>query len=326
MDIELYLMPVYGMAKRLFFMLMLLASQPSWSQQDPQFTQYMFNNFYFNPAFAGTEGVMKITAIHRAQWMGYSPTYGDGGAPTTELISMNMPMPMLKGGVGGYFVYDNLGAITNMELQASYAYYVPFQNGRLSLGIRAGMISQEVDFSKFRAIDPNDPLLGRKGSESQFRPDLAFGALYRKEKFYLGAGINHLTQPSFDFGLSQQNKLKPHLYVTGSYFYDMNFDLRFQFVGFVKSDLVKTSFDLGVLAYLRNTMWGGLSFRQSDAISLLLGYSFLEDKSLSLGYSLDYVVNDQEAKEATSHEFMLSYTIPVSTSRKKVIRTPRFRY
>jgi hypothetical protein len=116
------------------------------------------------------------------------------------------------------------------------------------------------------------------------------------------------------------------VYFTGSYFYDMNFDLRFQFVGFVKSDLVKTSFDLGVLAYLKNTMWGGLSFRQSDALSLLLGYSFLEDKTLRVGYSLDYVVNDQEAKEATSHELMFSYSLPVSTSRKKAIRTPRFRY
>lgn len=298
----------------------------SWAQQDPQFTQYMFNNFYFNPAFAGLDGVTKITAVHRSQWLGYSPTFGDGGAPTTQLVSAHTPMPFLKGGVGGYFVYDNLGPVTNMEIQASYAYYIPVSNGRLSLGVRAGMISQKIDFDKFRAIDPNDPLLGRKGTETQMRPDFAFGAAFRKEKYYVGAGINHLSQPSYDFGLSQDNQLKRHLYVTGAYFYDVNFDVRFQFVGFVKSDLVKTSFDLGVLAYLRNTMWGGLSFRQSDALSLLLGYSFLEDKSLSVGYSLDYVFNDQEAKEATSHEFMISYSLPVSASRKKVIRTPRFRY
>jgi type IX secretion system PorP/SprF family membrane protein len=312
--------------KKSLLALLLLNAVSGWAQQDPQFSQYMFNNFYFNPAFAGTDGVMKITALHRSQWLGYSPTFDDGGAPTTQLVSVHTPMAPLKGGVGGYFINDNLGPVTNMELQVSYAYYVPVRGGRISIGLRGGMVSQKVDFDKFRAIDPGDPLLQRKGTETQFRPDMAFGAVFRKEKYYIGLGINHLTEPSYDFGLGQDNKLKRHLYFTSAYFYEMNFDLRFQFVGLLKSDLVKTSFDIGVLAHLRNTMWGGLSFRQSDAITLLLGYSFLEDKSLSLGYSLDYVINDKEAKEATSHEFMLAYTLPVSSSRKKVIRTPRFRY
>ncbi len=312
--------------KELAIALFVLVSCESWAQQDPQFTQYMFNNFYFNPAFAGTDGVTKITVAHRSQWLGYSPTFDDGGAPTTQLASVHTPVAKLKGGVGGYFVNDNLGPITNMEFQGSYAYYLPIKNGRLSLGIRAGIVSQKVDFDKFRAIDPSDPLLAKKGTETQFRPDFAFGVAFRKEKYYLGLGINHLNQASYDFGLSQQNQLKQHLYFTGAYFYDLNFDVRFQFVGLVKTDLVKTSFDMGVLAYLKNTMWGGISFRQSDALSLILGYAFLEDKSLKVGYSLDFVINDQEAKEATSHEFMVSYSLPVSSSRKKVIRTPRFRY
>jgi type IX secretion system PorP/SprF family membrane protein len=312
--------------KKLLVAWFVLFSALCWGQQDPQFTQYMFNNFYFNPAFAGTDGSMKINFVHRAQWVGYSPTFDDGGAPTTQLLSVNTPFPPLKGGLGAYIVNDNLGAVSNMEFQGSYAYYVPFQGGRMSFGVRAGMVMQKVDFDKFRAIDPNDPLLGRKGTESQVKPDFAVGVAYRKEKYYLGLGVNHLNQPSFDFGLSQDNKLKQHLYFTASYFYDMSIDLRFQFVGFVKSDLVKSSFDVGVIAYLRNSMWGGLSFRQSDALSLLLGYSFLQDKALSVGYSLDYVVNDQDAKEATSHEFVIGYTIPVSSSGKKVVRTPRFRY
>jgi len=306
-------------------LLMFLALE-GWAQQDPQFTQFMFNNFYYNPAFAGTDGVTKVMAIHRTQWLGYSPTYDDGGAPTTQIVSGHTPVAMLRGGVGAYFVNDNLGAVRNMEFQGSYAYYLNVKNARLSFGLRAGFISQTVDFEKFRAIDPNDPLLAKKGKESQMRPDLAVGVALRKENYYVGIGMNHLTQPSYDFGLTQNNQLKRHMYVTGSYFYDMNFDVRFQFVTLVKTDFVKTSFDVGALMYLKNTMWGGLSFRQSDALSLLLGYSFLDDKSLKVGYSLDYVVNDQDAKEATSHEFMLSYSLPVSTSRKKVIRTPRFRY
>jgi type IX secretion system PorP/SprF family membrane protein len=73
------------MAKRLLFVCIGLVSMTlrGSAQQDPQFSQYMFNTIYYNPAFSGVEGLTKITALHRSQWLGYTPTYGDGGAPTT---------------------------------------------------------------------------------------------------------------------------------------------------------------------------------------------------------------------------------------------------
>ncbi len=297
------------------------------TQQDPQFTQYMFNTFYYNPAFAGTEGITKITGLHRSQWVGYSPTYGDGGAPSTQLLSVNTVIPKVRGGVGAYLVNDNLGPLNNFELQFSYAYQFNIKDAKLSLGARVGMFSQKVDFDLYRATDQNDPLLASKsGKESQTRPDFALGVVYKKEKFYLGIAVNHLTEPGFDFGLSQNNKLQRHLYVTGGYFYDLNFDIRLQFVTLIKSDFTKTSFDLGVLVYLKDAMWGGLSFRQSEAAILILGYSLLKDKSLKVGYSLDYIIKDQQAKQPTSHELMVSYSLPINFSGKKVIRTPRFRY
>ncbi len=287
----------------------------------------MFNSFYYNPAFAGTEGVTKITGLYRAQWLGYSPTYGDGGAPTTQILSVNTPVPQVKGGVGGYIVNDKLGPLTNFEAQASYAYHIAIKDAKLSLGVRAGIISQKVDFDLYRAADASDPLLaGKSGKESQMRPDFAVGALFRKDKYYFGVGLDHLNQASYDFGLSQNNQLKQHLYVTGAYFYDVNFDIKVQFVTLIKSDLTKTSFDLGGIAYFKDVMWGGLSFRQSEAAILILGYSLLKDKSLKVGYSLDYIIKDQQAKQPTSHELMVSYSLPVNLNGKKIIRTPRFRY
>ncbi len=299
----------------------------SWAQQDPQFSQYMFNTFYYNPAFAGTEGATKITGLYRAQWLGYSPTYGDGGAPTTQILSVNTPVPKIKGGVGGYIVNDQLGPLTNFEAQASYAYYVNMKDAKLSIGVRAGVVSQTMNFEILRAVDPDDPLLaGKAGKESQMRPDFAAGLMYKKEKYYVGVGMSHLTQPTYTFGLPQSNQLKQHMYVTGSYFYDVNFDIRVQFVTLIKSDFTKTSFDVGGIAYFKDVMWGGLSFRQSEAAILILGYSLLKDKSLKVGYSLDYIIKDQQAKQPTSHELMVSYSLPVNLSGKKIIRTPRFRY
>ncbi len=299
----------------------------SMAQQDPQFSQYMFNTLYFNPAFAGTEGITKLTAIHRSQWLGYSPSVGGGGAPTTQIVSFTAPIFKINSGFGAYIANDKLGPQNNLEAQASYAYHLGIKESKLSLGVRVGLYSQTLNFDQYRATQPDDPLLNASGKESQVRPDLAVGAYFRKEKYYAGVSFSHLIKSEFDFGLSQRSPLQSHLYVTGGYFYQLNFDVRFQFSTLIKSDFTKTSADLSVLTYFKDTMWGGLSFRQSEAAILLLGYSFLKDKSLKLGYALDYVVKDQQAKQPTSHEFMLSYELPVNPgSGKKVVRTPRYRH
>ncbi|MFM7430707.1 MAG: type IX secretion system membrane protein PorP/SprF [Flammeovirgaceae bacterium] len=300
---------------------------PLLAQQDPQFTNYMFNTLYFNPGFAGVEGVTKLTAIHRSQWLGYTPTFGGGEAPTTQIISMTTPIFKLNSGFGAYIINDRLGAQNNLEAQATYAYHLGIKNSKLSFGLRAGIYSQTINFDLYKPVDPNDKLLYKKGSESQIRPDLALGIFWRKEKYYVGLSFNHLTQSTFDFGLSQRNALQTHVYLTGGYFYEVNFDLKFQFMTLISSDFSQTTVNVGGIAYFKDTMWGGLSFRSSEAAILMLGYSLLKDKSLKIGYALDYVIQDQAAKRPTSHELMLTYELPVNPgSGKKVVRTPRYRH
>lgn len=296
-------------------------------QQDPQFTHYMFNTLYYNPGYAGVEGVTKLTAIHRSQWLGYQPTFGGGGAPTTQVVSFTTPIYKIKSGFGAYIVNDRLGPQNNLEAQASYAYHLAVKEGKLSFGMKAGLYSQTINFNLYRPIDQNDPVLKSSGKESQVRPDLSMGVFYQREKYYAGLSFNHLIKSTFDFGLSQRNALQTHVYLTAGYFYQVNFDLRFQFSTLIKSDFTKTTIDLGGIAYIKDTMWGGLSFRQSEAVILMLGYSILKDKSLRLGYGLDYVIKDQDAKQPTSHEFLLTYQLPVNpASGKKVVRTPRYRH
>jgi type IX secretion system PorP/SprF family membrane protein len=295
------------------------------AQQDPQFTQYMFNTLYYNAAFAGVEGVTKLTAMHRSQWLGYSPTSGGGGAPTTQVITFTTPIFKLNSGFGAHIVNDQLGPQNNLEAQASYAYHLGIKDSKLSFGLRAGIYSQTYNYDLYKPLNPNDDKLG-KGSVSQIKPDLSMGVFWRKEKYYVGLSFNHLINSTFDFGLGQRGKLETHGYLTGGYFYEVNFDLKFHFSTMIQSDFTKTTVNIGGLAYFKDTMWGGLSFRSSESATLMLGYSLLKDKSLKLGYGLDYIIQDQAGKEPTSHELMLSYELPVNAgSGKKVVRTPRYR-
>ena len=316
------------MLKRTFYTLLLtLLSVGVWAQQDALVTQYMFNNIYLTPAFAGVEGVTKLTALHRTQWQGYQSSFGDGGAPTTQIVSFTTPINKLRSGFGTYIMNDKLGPQNNLEVQGMYAYHIGIKDAKLSLGVKAGIYSQTINGKYYRYIQQGDPLIV-EGKESQIRPDLGFGAFYRAEKYYVGVGINHVLKTQFNFGIdSSRNALQNHLNVTAGYFYELNFDLKVQFSTAIRSDFNKTQFDFGAIAFYKDKLWGGLAFRQSEAASLLMGYAFMKDRSLRLGSGIDFIVKDKAAKEFFSWEVMLSYELPVNPgSGKKVVRTPRYRH
>lgn len=326
-------MHVYSLMLRkglyIIFCLLLASSVTVFAQQDAQFTQYMFNTLYLTPAAAGEDGVTRATVLHRSQWLGYQSSYDDGTAPTSQILTFSTPIHKLKSGFGVYVLNDRLGPQNNLEAQAMYAYHLGIkESNKLSFGIKVGMYSQTIDFNKYRAIDPDDPWLkDQVGKESQIKPDLGVGVMFRNEKLYAGIGFNHLVQSEFSFGRSARNALENHMNITAGYFYDANFDLQINPTVLIKTDFNETSVDLAVIATLRNTMWGGLAFRSSEAANLLLGYAFLKDKSLRLGYSIDFVVKDRAAKENFSHEVMLSYELPVIAGGvKKIVRTPRYRH
>lgn len=300
----------------------------SYGQQSAQFSQYMFNTLFYNPAYAGVEGVTTLTAFHRTQWAGYQPTLDNPGGINTQVVSLNTPILRLRSGFGLHIVNDNIGPLTNLEAQASFAYHLGVGNGKLSLGIRVGAFSQTVDYDQYRPVDPDDVLLQGNGRVSQLRPDFSAGVFYRARQYYVGVGFKHLIDSQFDFvGIdSLNNPLENHVTVTGGFDYEPTYKVRLTPSFLVQSDLNSYSFDIGVLATYDDTMWGGISFRQQEALVGMIGYSFFKEKSLKLGYSFDYVVLAQEAKAATSHEIMVTYSLPMSSaSDKKIIRTPRFR-
>ncbi|WKN33644.1 type IX secretion system membrane protein PorP/SprF [Porifericola rhodea] len=300
----------------------------SLGQQSAQFSQYMFNTLFYNPAYAGVEGVTTITAFHRTQWAGYQPSVDDAGGINTQVISLNAPILRLRSGFGLHIVNDNIGPLTNLEAQASFAYHLGVGDGKLSLGVRVGAFSQTVDYDQYRFVDPNDDLLREQGRISQLRPDLSVGVFYRARQYYVGVGFKHLIDTQFGFvGIDTlNNPLESHIAVTGGFDYEPTYKVRLTPSFLVQSDLNTYSFDIGVLATYDNTMWGGVSFRQQEAMVGMIGYSFFKEKSLKLGYAFDYTIIAQEAKAATSHEIMVTYSLPMtSASDKKIIRTPRFR-
>ncbi|SNS42683.1 PorP/SprF family type IX secretion system membrane protein, partial [Dokdonia pacifica] len=85
------------------FLLALLSVCQVNAQQDPQYSQYIYNTVAINPAYAGNRGVTSIVGLHRSQWVGLD------GAPRTQSLSIHSPISESKVGLGLSIVNDALG-------------------------------------------------------------------------------------------------------------------------------------------------------------------------------------------------------------------------
>jgi type IX secretion system PorP/SprF family membrane protein len=324
-----------------------------YAQQDAQWSQYMFNSLYYNPGYAGTEGVIRATAIGRMQWLGYSSTNYGGGAPNTTILSLNAPLPSMfdkkiNHGAGMYFLYDTKGPLTNIELQLSYSSHWKLGKGTLGVGLRGGFYSQKIDPSKYRVVDQNDPIYQYLNSNkaNQSRPDGAAGIWYTQKKYYMGVSFDHVFRNNFNFGFdSITSRLANHMYITGGYNF-MYGPLMITPTALIQSDLNELSYMFGPMVTYNEKFWVGLNLRESfahrdeskkgktlsnDDIVFLVGVNALKNKqgkeALRIGYSFDFVTSGLSAKKQTSHEIMLSYMIPSPFGGiKPKVRTPRYRH
>ncbi len=306
----------------------ILTAWPALAQQDAQFSQFMFNQLYFNPATAGADGFIRFQLMHRSQWAGYQGSFGDDGAPTSQLFSFQMPLNSVRSGVGLYAgIRDGLGPATNQEIQFSYALRVPMKNGTLSFGVRPGLYIRTIDFDKLRPVDPDDPLIPN-GRLNETQPDLAAGVYYQTSAWYAGLSATHLLSSQYQFDVaSASNPLQPTGFLNAGYRYYLTESIELNPNVLVKADAAALSVEGGALAVLNDRYWGGLHYRSGDAIIALLGLNFGRNNAFRLGYAFDYVVSGTAAKAPFSHEVLLSYGLPApKAGRKTPVRTPRFRY
>lgn len=309
----------------LLFALVLVGGGKVMAQQDAQFTQYTFNTLFYNPAFAGVEGLTRLTAVHRTQWAGYG--YGN---PTTQVVSFNTPVYRLSSGFGAHFVQDRLGPESTLQLQGSYAYHLHLKELRtkLSFGARLGAIAKSIDNTKFQANDPDDRLL-QIGQPYEIQPDFGAGVYFRSEKVFGGVAFSHLVKSEFKYANDlSTNPLENHMNVILGYDYEYGRKVIITPSVLVQSDFNGYNFTVSTIGNIDDKYWAGLSFRQGESINIITGYSVLKDKSLRFGYSFDMVIKGMDAKSrAGSHEVILSYTMPqAAPSSKKIIRNPRFRH
>ena len=301
-------------------------ASPLFAQQEAQFTQNMFTRMAVNPAFAGSSGNISVTSLMREQWVGFKDMDGEKVAPQTFLVTMDMPVSLLRGGIGFSIINDKLGFEKNIGLRLNYAYRTEMGSGRIAFGPVIGFVNKTIDFSKFKPTQPGDPVLSA-AEEQTMLVDLGLGVYYESSKnYYVGISSSQLMQTGASLGVDVTNyNLKRHYYLQGGYSYVLpnNPMIRVEPSVLFKTDMVTSQIDLNAMAVYNEKFWGGLTYRYQDAIAFMLGVRY---KSFQIGYAYDLTTSRMGgAGSLGSHEIMLNYSFKLELDKNpRSYRNTRF--
>ena len=283
------------------------------AQQDPQFTQNMFNKLANNPGFAGSRGVIATSILHRSQWMGVE------GAPSTQNFSIDAELPFLYGGVGLNIVKDNIAGFSNLGLQASYAYRTELGIGQIGMGMSVGMFQSGLDGGFLNPSSSGDPVIPT-GDVSGSSLDLGAGVYYNTRDIYIGISSSHLTAPTIEWADGDQFSLERHYFLIAGYTHDLNSSLLLHPSIYLKSDGATSQLDINTNLIYNNRMWGGVSYRQDEGLILLAGMNVNDDLRFGLAYDMTLLNELTNSLEVMlGYNFKINYDKPVSK-----YKNPRF--
>lgn len=285
------------------------------AQQEPQYTQYMYNPSVINPAYTGSEGYASAFGLSRIQWVGIE------GAPQTANIAYQHPFQTKNMALGFNMVNDRIGPTNLNYINIDFAYTLLFKNNtRLAMGLKSGIELLSIDYTRLSIYNPNDPLF-QNSLVNQLSPNFGVGTYYYSKKWYVGASVPMLLQTDFYDNTSVSSaKRRQNLYLMGGYVFDMNPMLKFK-SAFVSKIVAGAPLQIDLTAnFLYNNRFTfGTAYRHSAAISLLVGVN--ATNQLFIGYGFDMETTKLVKYNGGSHEVFIKYDFRKNAQK---IETPRF--
>lgn len=297
----------------------LLSSAGAWAQYDPYYAHYFDMQPSYNPAAAGMEARLNVTAVYAMALSGYEH------APQTAHIAADMPFEALRQvhGVGAVLVSDKIGLFTHQRLGAQYAYHHRLFGGQVSGGVQVGMISEkfrgseiDLDNSSTSGDGGDDPVFRNKSDISGSALDLAVGLRYQRARWYAALAAQHLTGPTVTLGDRNEFTIAPTFYAgVGIMLRLPNPWLTVNADGLARYDGAVLRGDItGRLTYRHEgrMLYAGITYSPSNSVTALIGGSF---HGVILGYSYEAYTNGIDLKNG-SHELFVGYQMDVNIGKR----------
>ncbi|ARS39326.1 hypothetical protein CA265_06535 [Sphingobacteriaceae bacterium GW460-11-11-14-LB5] len=311
--------------------LFLLLSRPVSAQQDAQYSQYMFNGIYINPAYAGYKEVLNVHSFYRSQWTGIT------GAPRSMSLAVDAIANSGNVGLALQVASDKLGAQTNLSIYGNYAYRIRMNDdgsSRLALGLGVGMVQLGIDGS---LLNPNNPEPNQPvGMQSTIVPDARAGVYFANDRFYAGFSADNLIATYIDIDrYAFIPQPKPHYYLTAGALFPLSEDFQVKPSFLLKDDRGgPTSLDVNAFLMIKDFIWVGGSYRtgvklydksylQRDLTprnSAVAAIQIFPSEKLRIGYGYDFSIGPLQGYSSGTHEISIAYSFIRQNIR---LATPR---
>ena len=307
--------------KRIFTAaLVLFMVLESEAQQDPHYTQYMYNMNVMNPAYAGSKENLAVGLLYRMQWVDIE------GAPNTGTLSVHSPVGN-NVGLGLSAISDKIGPVEENNIYADFSYTLNLGGEhRLAFGIKAGATFHKVglfDEIYENVPDADDPAFSENINNTYL--NLGAGFFYYTQNYYLALSVpnmlkaKHLditqTGEDLEFGGETQ-----HYFLTGGYVFQLSENTKFKPSFMLKSAFgAPSSIDVSANALFFEKFEIGATYRLEDSFGGMVNYAITPN--IRLGYAYDHIVSDLNVSTPASHEFMLLFDLNFP---RKVSVSPRY--
>ena len=329
-----------------FVVFLLFSCNTLFGQQTYQFSQYYFNKFLYNPAFAGHDDFIDVKSGFRSQWNGISSSNqsfylsgtaalgkkdytSDGPVPNISsfkpIAQQNSTIrksdfkPSSHQGIGLMITNDVWGPVTTLSISASYAFHIPLGGEKkMSGGFSIGNYARSIDLSpnNFDVSNPNDILLNSEGKLRTSQNLINLGFSYYDRDGYLGASALQPIMETYNYSTSMKDTTKtlssfgsfPSVFIFhGSKRKILSDDWRIYADFLIKYININRVTAEGTLrARYKENVWGGLSFRFKESIGLHAGFRL--SSSLLVNYSYDFQnYVGPFTRSLTSNEITLAY-------------------
>lgn len=300
--------------KQLLLILLTAVSWNGFSQQDAQYTNYMYNTLTINPGYTGTREAISAFGLHRTQWVGLD------GAPVTNAFSVHSPVGDNLG-LGVAFINDKIGPSANNNLSLDFAYRIPVGlEGTLSFGVKGTIDLLNVDYSRLSIYDLSDPQF-QNNVDNQLSPNVGAGIYWYSDKYYAGISVpNFLETKHYDDNSASVYQQRMHYYLMAGYVFDLNENIKFK-PAFLSKVVQGAPLQLDITGnfLIHEKFMAGVGYRWDAAVSALAGFQITE--KLMIGYSYDTETTRLSNYNSGSHEIFLRFEL---VNKNEKIYSPRF--
>lgn len=282
------------------------------AQQEPHFTQYTDNILYYNPAYAGSRGMMNIGMLHRQQWIGVK------GAPMTQSFQLHLPLKYESVGVGMSVINDRIGPINQTWINADFSYSFKFRKGgKLAFGLKAGANLLNGKLSELYTLQSNDPTL-QQNYVNTARFNVGSGVYYHSRHWFIGASIPKLLESKGN-GIERIKEQRHYYGMVGGYLKASRM-LKIRPSAIVKlTENAPIAVDGSVAFIFYDKLWLAANYSLNENVGAYVQVQL--SHQLKIGYGTDLTLSQLFHYNYGSHELMLSYDF---IYKNRALASPRY--